>query len=66
MSLQDLVCTATMLGYSEAEVLPTADGWIAMVNDKDGNEIQHTAGNFDEAVAGLTAKLHRFLDSVEG
>lgn len=66
MSLQDLECAATMLGYSEAEVLPTANGWVALVHDSDGNEIRHSAENLDEAVAGLTAKLHRFLDSVEG
>lgn len=66
MSLQDLECAATMLGYDSPGVLPTADGWVALVNDSDGNEIKHTALEFDDAVAGLTAKLHRFLDSVEG
>lgn len=66
MSLQDLECAATMLGYSETQAVLTADGWVAMVIDLDGNEIKHTAAEFDEAVAGLTAKLHRFLDNVEG
>jgi len=66
MSLQDLECAATMLGYGEPGVLPTADGWVALVHDSDGSEIKHSAANFDDAVAGLTAKLHRFLDSVEG
>ena len=66
MSLQDLECAATMLGYGEAGVLPTADGWVALVHDSDGNEIKHAAADFEAAVDGLTAKLHRFLDSVEG
>lgn len=66
MSLQDLECAATMLGYDETAVRQTPAGWIALVNDADGNEITHAAENFEAAVDGLTAKLHRFLDSVEG
>ena len=66
MSLQDLECAATMLGYSAPEIYSTPEGLVAVVNDSDGNEITHTADTIEAAVGGLTAKLHRFLDSVEG